>query len=118
MEYEIIVVGGGHAGCEASLAAARKNHKTLFKKDSSLVTLDTAKKRMQQVIPSKHKEGTMNQSEELNVFRQHALLIVFLIYKTSYQQFLSSPTNRTVPDSKTFEEVKKNNRRISVRASN
>ncbi len=28
--YEIIVVGGGHAGCEASLAAARKNHKTLL----------------------------------------------------------------------------------------
>lgn len=30
MEYEIIVVGGGHAGCEASLAAARKKHKTLL----------------------------------------------------------------------------------------
>ena len=30
MEYEIIVVGGGNAGCEASLAAARKNHKTLL----------------------------------------------------------------------------------------
>ena len=30
MEYEIIVVGGGHAGCEASLSAARKNHKTLL----------------------------------------------------------------------------------------
>jgi len=30
LEYEIIVVGGGHAGCEASLAAARKNHKTLL----------------------------------------------------------------------------------------
>ena len=30
MEYEIIVVGGGHAGCEASLAATRKNHKTLL----------------------------------------------------------------------------------------
>ena len=29
MKYEIIVVGGGHAGCEAALAAARKNHKTL-----------------------------------------------------------------------------------------
>ena len=28
--YEIIVVGGGHAGCEAALAAARKNHKTLL----------------------------------------------------------------------------------------
>lgn len=28
--YDIIVVGGGHAGCEASLAAARKNHKTLL----------------------------------------------------------------------------------------
>lgn len=30
MNYEIIVVGGGHAGCEASLAAARKNHQTLL----------------------------------------------------------------------------------------
>lgn len=30
MEYEIIVVGGGHAGCEASLAAARKGHKTIL----------------------------------------------------------------------------------------
>ena len=30
MEYEIIVVGGGHAGCEASLAASRKGHKTLL----------------------------------------------------------------------------------------
>lgn len=29
-KYEIIVVGGGHAGCEASLASARKNHKTLL----------------------------------------------------------------------------------------
>ena len=30
MDYEIIVVGGGHAGCEASLAAARMKHKTLL----------------------------------------------------------------------------------------
>lgn len=30
MEYEIIVVGGGHAGCEAALASARKKHKTLL----------------------------------------------------------------------------------------
>ncbi len=30
MKYEIIVVGGGHAGCEASLAAARLNNKTLL----------------------------------------------------------------------------------------
>jgi glucose-inhibited division protein A len=28
--YEIIVIGGGHAGCEAALASARKNHKTLL----------------------------------------------------------------------------------------
>ena len=28
--YEIIVVGGGHAGCEASLACARLGHKTLL----------------------------------------------------------------------------------------
>jgi tRNA uridine 5-carboxymethylaminomethyl modification enzyme len=30
MKYEIIVVGGGHAGCEAALASARKKHKTLL----------------------------------------------------------------------------------------
>ena len=30
MNYEIIVVGGGHAGCEASLASSRLNHKTLL----------------------------------------------------------------------------------------
>lgn len=30
MDIEIIVVGGGHAGCEASLAAARMGHKTLL----------------------------------------------------------------------------------------
>lgn len=28
--YEVIVVGGGHAGCEASLASARIGHKTLL----------------------------------------------------------------------------------------
>ena len=28
--YEMIVVGGGHAGCEAALAASRMNHKTLL----------------------------------------------------------------------------------------
>lgn len=30
MKYEIIVVGGGHAGCEAVLASARLNKKTLM----------------------------------------------------------------------------------------
>lgn len=30
MDYEIIVVGGGHAGCEAALAASRMGHKTLL----------------------------------------------------------------------------------------
>ena len=30
MNYEIIVVGGGHAGCEASLASARLGKKTLL----------------------------------------------------------------------------------------
>ena len=30
MKYEIIVVGAGHAGCEASLSAARIGHKTLL----------------------------------------------------------------------------------------
>lgn len=30
MGYEIIVVGGGHAGCEAAHASAKKGHKTLL----------------------------------------------------------------------------------------
>ncbi len=30
MNYDVIVVGGGHAGCEASLVSARMNHKTLL----------------------------------------------------------------------------------------
>lgn len=30
MDYEVIVVGGGHAGCEAALACVRKGHKTLL----------------------------------------------------------------------------------------
>ncbi len=30
MNYECIIVGGGHAGCEAALACARTNHKTLL----------------------------------------------------------------------------------------
>ena len=30
MDYEIIVVGGGHAGCEAAVASSRKGHKTLL----------------------------------------------------------------------------------------
>ena len=30
MNYEIIVVGGGHAGCEAALACARMGHETLL----------------------------------------------------------------------------------------
>lgn len=29
-EYEVIVIGAGHAGCEAALACARKGHKTLM----------------------------------------------------------------------------------------
>ena len=29
-DYDAIVVGGGHAGCEAALACARKGHKTLL----------------------------------------------------------------------------------------
>ena len=30
MDYEVIVVGGGHAGCEAALATSRLGHKTLL----------------------------------------------------------------------------------------
>ena len=30
MKYDVIVIGGGHAGAEAALASARLNHKTLL----------------------------------------------------------------------------------------
>ena len=30
MKYEVIVVGGGHAGCEAALSTASLGHKTLL----------------------------------------------------------------------------------------
>ena len=30
MDYEVVVVGGGHAGCEACLATARKCHRTVL----------------------------------------------------------------------------------------
>ncbi|NCB54566.1 MAG: FAD-dependent oxidoreductase, partial [Epsilonproteobacteria bacterium] len=30
MKYDVIVIGGGHAGIEASLASARLGHKTLL----------------------------------------------------------------------------------------
>ena len=30
MKYEVVVVGGGHAGCEASFACSKMNHKTLL----------------------------------------------------------------------------------------
>jgi len=36
-KYEVIVVGGGHAGCEAAFAAARMGAKTL------LITMDMTK---------------------------------------------------------------------------
>ena len=36
-EYDIIVVGGGHAGCEAAVAAAKLGNRTL------LITMDMAK---------------------------------------------------------------------------
>lgn len=84
----------------------QNKHKSIFKGKATFVNYDTAKKRMQQVIPSKHKEGTMDQSEKLNVFQQHALLMEFLIYKTSYQRFLSNPSTQNVPGSGTFKEMK------------
>ena len=37
LEYDIIVIGGGHAGCEAAAAAARLGSRTL------LLTMDLTK---------------------------------------------------------------------------
>ena len=38
LEYDIIVIGGGHAGCEAASASARLGSRTL------LLTMDNEKK--------------------------------------------------------------------------
>lgn len=101
----------GEKGIETNILKkineVQKKHKTIFKKETETVNMDTAKKKLFKVIPSKHKDGTMDQSEKLNIFQQHALLIIFLIDKTSYQRFLSNAKTQNPPDSRIFEEVKK-----------
>lgn len=52
------------------------------------VTLDTARDRMKQIIPSKHRSNDLDQGERLNVFQQQALKLAFLIYHTKHQKFM------------------------------
>ena len=40
--YDVIVIGGGHAGCEAALACARMGHRTLIILHLCRVTLPLA----------------------------------------------------------------------------
>ena len=48
MKYEIIVVGGGHAGCEACLASARKGHKTLLV-TGNIKNIDKLKEKIKEI---------------------------------------------------------------------
>ena len=53
LEYDVIVIGGGHAGCEAAVASARLGSRTL------LITMDMNKqilkvyKEYQELYPEK-----------------------------------------------------------------
>src|SRR5699024_8533380 len=64
------------------------------------ISYDTAKKRMQEILPSERKKGALDQSHNLAVFESHALLIHYLIYNTKYRRYLTNPTgkNTKIPE--------------------
>lgn len=72
------------------------------------ITYENFKKRAQEILPTTHKAGSMDQSEPLNTYEAYAMLILFFIYPTIYRRFLSNPASKNVkvPDYFVFESVR------------
>ncbi len=72
------------------------------------VNYENFKKRAQEILPTTHKAGSMDQSEPLNTYEAYAILILFFIYPTRYRRFLSNPESKNVkvPDYFVLESVR------------
>ena len=73
--YEIIVVGGGHAGCEAAYASAKKGHKTLLITSNLKNIADN--NRIQLEIGSRTQEQ-YNESQQRYVIDHYANVLAFI----------------------------------------
>lgn len=96
-------------GIRKKIEKIYKDYPSLYPSSSMKeISYETAKKRMQEMLPSKHKKNRLDQSHYLNIHEAHALLIHFLIYPSKYRRFLSNPNGKNVkvPDYEVFEMVR------------
>ena len=70
------------------------------------ISYETVKKRLQKILPKQNRQTTMDNSQTLNVFKEHAFLVLFLIYHTRYQRFMSNSNTQNPPDFKEFKYTK------------
>lgn len=99
------VYGGNATNKREKMQQIQKKYKSVVSetKIEEDVKLDTARDRMKQIIPSKHRSNDLDQGERLNVFQQQALKISFLIYHTKHQKFMRNysgkrPSTPPTPD--------------------